>query len=176
MVHKVCVEPWLSTNNSKALTLDEYLEGFKTRLTFFIMIKLMRLVLGFLYKKMLKVLCYDYFVENLNEINQINYEVNDTFDESSHSDDDHEVVAVKCSLYRFNFSSGFLRNYYASGTCSCGKEGKNIRCRVCLRLWKGLNKKVLNTCIKKEGFLPGFIYYKVDKYLKDLTGDGIFYF
>ena len=107
MVHKVCVEPWLSTNNSKALTLDEYLEGFKTRLTFFIMIKLMRLVLGFLYKKMLKVLCYDYFVENLNEINQINYEVNDTFDESSHSDDDHEVVAVKCSLYRFNFSSGF---------------------------------------------------------------------
>ena len=59
---------------------------------------------------MLKVLCCDHFVENLHEINQINYEINNNFDECSNSDHDHEVAAVKCGFCRFNFSSGFLRN------------------------------------------------------------------
>ena len=157
MVCKVCVVPWPSTNSSKALALDEYLEGFKTKPTFFLMRKLMGLILEFLDKKMLKVLCCDHSVENLHEINEINYEVNSNFHECSHSNHVHKVVAVKCGLCRFNFSSGFLRNYYASVTCSCGKEGKNIRCRVYLRLCKGLNEKVLKTCIKKRIFLGAYI-------------------
>ena len=70
----------------------------------------------------LKILCCNHFLNYLDSLNFRNFEVNDTFYECEHSVKDHENVAIKCHVRKFNFSHGFERNYYASTCCYCKSE------------------------------------------------------
>ena len=120
-------------------------------------------------KKYLKILCCDHFLKNLYKSSpDCDMEVNDKFYECSHPVEEHEVVALKCKLCRFNFSHGFERNYYTSTTCCCKSKPRTDACVFCKRLKRGLNLKILKICMEKKNFsFCGRVYIKINKYLED---------
>ena len=100
------------------------------------------------------------FLSYLNKTfsKDVYFEVNTEFYGCPHEVDKHEFVAVKCDFCGFNFSYAFDRDFYAPTTV-------------------GLYLKILKVCMKKSDFpFCECEYIDLDKYLKDLPGDGIFYF
>ena len=80
-------------------------------------------------KKYLKILCCDQFLNYLYEkfprSHDCDFEVN-KFYECRHPVEEHEVVALKCKVCRFNFSHGFERDYYASMSCCCKSKFRQL--------------------------------------------------
>ena len=123
---------------------------------------------------MLKVLTCDCLINHLADIDSIELEVPNRFEDCDHFSSPHEVVATKCGFCRLNFSRGFFRNYFPSVKCSCAKQDKDKTCKHCERFCDGLTTRVAKVCIKKEDFVRRFVYYKIQKYLSDLPDEAFF--
>ena len=105
------------------------------------------------------------------------FKVNNKFYECPHEVNEHKFVVLNCILCKYNFSSGYERNCFASISCFCKEKHRTEKCLRCKRLKHGFNFKTLKICMRTEDFpYCNFNYIRLNDYLKDLQGDGFFYF
>ena len=80
-------------------------------------------------------------------------------------------------LCKYNFSSGFERNYFVSISCFCKEKQRMEKCLHYKRLEHSFNFKILKICIRTEDFpYCNFNYIRLNNYLENLDGDRFFYF